>query len=55
MSATTSTPWIPPRPTPEILRVDTALVPEYMTWFVNRRAYTRQRGVALSQECQDGL
>ena len=42
MSAATSTPWIPPRPTPEILRVDRALVHEYMTWFANRRAYTRQ-------------
>ena len=42
MSAAVTTPWIPPRATPEILKVDPALVPEYMTWFVNRRAYTRQ-------------
>jgi hypothetical protein len=42
MSAAVTTPWIPPRPTPEILKVDPALLPEYMAWFVNRRAYTRQ-------------
>ncbi len=34
--------WIPPKPSPPILKVDPALVPEYMTWFVNRRAYSRQ-------------
>ena len=37
-----SSPWIPPRPTAEILHVVPALVPEYMAWFVNRKAYTRQ-------------
>lgn len=42
MSTATQTPWIPPRPTPEILRFDPALTPEYCSWFVNRRAYTRQ-------------
>ncbi len=42
MSAAATPPWIPPRPTPEILKVDPALLPEYMAWFVNRRAYTRQ-------------
>lgn len=42
MSAAATTPWIPPRPTPQILKVDPALLPEYMAWFVNRRAYTRQ-------------
>jgi hypothetical protein len=42
MLAGVTTPWIPPRPTAEILRVDPALIPEYMAWFVNRRAYTRQ-------------
>jgi hypothetical protein len=34
MSATATTSWIPPRPTPEILKVDPALILEYMTWFV---------------------
>ena len=42
MSTATQTPWIPPRPTPEILKFDPALVAEYCSWFVNRRAYTRQ-------------
>lgn len=42
MSTATPTPWIPPRPTPEILKFDPALVAEYCSWFVNRRAYTRQ-------------
>jgi len=46
MSVTPSMPWIPPRPTPEILRVDPALLPEYTTWFVNRLAYTRQSDTA---------
>ncbi len=42
MSAAVTTPWILPRPTPTILKVDPALLSEYMAWFVNRRAYTRQ-------------
>ena len=42
MPTAATTPWIPPRPTPEILKVDPAFIPEYRTWFVNRRAYTRQ-------------
>ena len=42
MSTATQTRWIPPRPTPEILKFDPALVAEYCSWFVNRRAYTRQ-------------
>ena len=42
MSSVAVAQWVPPKPQPEILRVDPALVPEYMTWFVNRRAYSRQ-------------
>ena len=42
MPAGVSSPWIPPRPTAKILHVDPVLVPEYMAWFVNRKAYTRQ-------------
>ena len=34
--------WKPPRPQPEILPVTVAQAAEYMAWFVNRRAYTRQ-------------
>jgi hypothetical protein len=42
MPAGVSSTWIPPRPTAKILHVDPVLVPEYMAWFVNRKAYTRQ-------------
>src|SRR6266567_1673075 len=34
--------WKPPRPHPEILPATTEQAKEYTTWFVNRRAYTRQ-------------
>jgi hypothetical protein len=34
--------WIPPRPKPEILQATTALAKEYMAWFVNHTAYSRQ-------------
>ena len=43
MSAVNSNGWIAPRPTPEILPVTAEQASEYMTWFVNRRAYTQQR------------
>lgn len=42
MSDSLATHWIPPKATPEILKVHPAFLPLYMTWFVNRRAYTRQ-------------
>jgi len=42
MSDVLATHWIPPKARPEILKVDPASLPLYMTWFVNRRAYTRQ-------------
>lgn len=35
--------WIAPRPAPEILSATIEQASEYMTWFVNRRAYTKQR------------
>jgi hypothetical protein len=34
--------WQPPRPQPEILPASVGQAAEYMAWFVNRRAYTRQ-------------
>lgn len=34
--------WKPPRPHAEILPASVEQATEYMTWFVNRRAYTRQ-------------
>ena len=34
--------WKPPRQKPEILLATVAQATEYMAWFVNRRAYTRQ-------------
>jgi hypothetical protein len=34
--------WKPPRLRPEILLATAAQATEYMAWFVNRRAYTRQ-------------
>ena len=42
MSTAAQTPWLPPRPKPELLETNPALVAEYCSWFVNRRAYTRQ-------------
>ena len=36
-------PWKPPRPKPELLPATTEQAREYMSWFVNRRAYTRQK------------
>ena len=42
MSDVVATHWIPPKARPEILKVDPAFPSLYMTWFVNRRAYTRQ-------------
>jgi hypothetical protein len=42
MSTAAQALWIPPRPKPEILETNPALVAEYCSWFVNRRAYTRQ-------------
>ena len=37
-----ATAWKPPRPQPEILPATVGQAAEYMAWFVNRRAYTRQ-------------
>ena len=34
--------WKAPRPQPEILPASVGQAAEYMAWFVNRRAYTRQ-------------
>jgi hypothetical protein len=42
MSSTQASAWKPPRPQPEILPATAAQAAEYMAWFVNRRAYTRQ-------------
>jgi hypothetical protein len=42
MSQTQTSAWKPPRPKPEILPATVAQATEYMAWFVNRRAYTRQ-------------
>src|ERR1700758_2667754 len=36
------TPWKPPRPKSELLPASIDHACEYMSWFVNRRAYTRQ-------------
>ena len=36
------TPWKPPRPKPELVSASIDQAREYMSWFVNRRAYTRQ-------------
>jgi hypothetical protein len=35
-------PWKPPRPKPELLSASMEQAQEYMSWFINRRAYTRQ-------------
>jgi hypothetical protein len=43
MSLAKTQTWAPPRPTPEILPATIEQASEYMTWFVNRRAYTRQK------------
>ena len=43
MSAANLSNWIAPRPAPEILPATVEQASEYMTWFVNRRAYTQQR------------
>jgi hypothetical protein len=37
-----ATAWKAPRPQPEILPATVGQAAEYMAWFVNRRAYTRQ-------------
>ena len=37
------TPWKPPRAKPELQPATAEHAQEYMSWFVNRRAYTRQR------------
>jgi len=36
-------PWKPPRPRPELQPATEEQAREYMSWFVNRRAYTRQK------------
>ena len=36
-------PWKPPRPKPELQAATDEQAQEYMSWFVNRRAYTRQK------------
>jgi hypothetical protein len=35
-------PWKSPRPKPDVLPASVEQAQEYMSWFVNRRAYTRQ-------------
>jgi hypothetical protein len=42
MSHVQSSAWKPPRPKPEILPATVEQATEFMAWFVNRRAYTRQ-------------
>jgi hypothetical protein len=42
MSPTETSAWKPLRPKPEILPATLAQATEFMAWFVNRRAYTRQ-------------
>jgi hypothetical protein len=37
------TPWKPPRVKPELEPARVEQAQEYMSWFVNRRAYTRQK------------
>jgi hypothetical protein len=41
--ARTLPPWKPPRPKPELQPATDEQAHEYMSWFVNRRAYTRQK------------
>jgi hypothetical protein len=41
--AKTLPPWKPPRPKPELQPATSEQAREYMSWFVNRRAYTRQK------------
>ena len=43
MSATQTQTWVPPRPKAEILLVTPEQASEYVTWFVNRKAYTKQK------------
>jgi hypothetical protein len=43
MSTVNANTWIAPRPTPKILPATLEQASEYMTWFVNRRAYTKQK------------
>jgi len=42
MSSLDTSAWTPPRPRAELLPATVEQAAEYMTWFVNRRAYTRQ-------------
>ena len=42
MSSLGMSAWKPPRPSVDILPASVDQAAEYMTWFVNRRAYTRQ-------------
>ena len=42
MSSLDTSAWKPPRPRSELLPATVEQAAEYMTWFVNRRAYTRQ-------------
>jgi hypothetical protein len=42
MSLMDTSAWKPPRPRAELLPATVEQAAEYMTWFVNRRAYTRQ-------------
>src|SRR5260370_39238240 len=42
MSSLDTSAWKPPRPRAEILPATVEQAAEYMTWFVNRRGYTRQ-------------
>ena len=42
MSSLDTSTWKPPRPQPELLPATVGQAAEYMAWFVNRRAYTRQ-------------
>ena len=42
MSQVQASTWTPPRQQPEILPATVGQAAEYMAWFVNRRAYTRQ-------------
>ena len=42
MSQVQSSTWRPPRPEPELLPATLGQAAEYMAWFVNRCAYTRQ-------------
>jgi hypothetical protein len=42
MSSLDTSAWKPPRPSADLLPATVEQAAEYMTWFVNRRAYTRQ-------------